>query len=525
MVSFLFKKLNSTTGGAAIIVAVFSFLSDLVALFRERLLASRFGAGDTLDIYYAAFRLPDFLFQTFILGALGAALVPIFLSLYAKDKEKGWQLAAGLLWLLAIIMIVASIILFFIAPWVIPWFVPGFTPEKQQQTILLTRIMLLGITFLTASNVFSATLHSLRRFVAASLAPILYNVGIIIGIIFLVPQFGITGLAWGVVMGAIIHALAHVPALIQAGMVWRPAKIWNPEIKKVFFLMIPRVFSLAVNQVSQTVITAISSTLVLGSVAVYNLASNLVSVPVGIIGVSMAIASFPLLSQSVVNEAKEEFASHFSWVIRRILYMIIPVTVIFIILRAQIVRLIYGAGKFTWGNTIDTFQVFAVLSLSLFAQAIIPVLVRAFFAHQDTKTPVVVNILTVALQSCLAWWWGESLGVLGVALAVSVGSVFSLLLFYVALRLKSGPLGEAGILQAIFRISLASILTAVVVQLVKTGVGSILEHLTPLGTKTVVGIMIQGGLAGGLGLLFYIVLTLALRFPEVAVITDRLKRT
>lgn len=523
MFSFVLKKLSKTTGGAAMTVAAFSFLSSLVAIFRERLLASRFGAGDTLDMYYAAFRLPDFFFQTFILGALSAAFIPVFLEVYNKDKQEGWRLAAAVLWILIVAMLGLSVVLFIVAPWVVPWFVPGFTPEKQLATIHLSRYMLVGIIFLTASNVFSATLQSLRRFAAASLAPILYNLGIIGGIVFLEPSMGPRGLALGVVIGAALHALSQLPSVIKAGLNWHPVLLWNKEIKEVFTLMVPRMFSLVVNQVNQTVIIAISSTLALGSVAVYNLANNLVTTPVNILAISMAVASFPVFAQSVIKGTANDFVQHFSWVVRRILYMMIPITIIFILLRAQIIRLIYGAGKFTWANTMDTFQVFAILSLSLFAQAIIPVLVRSFFAHRDTKTPVFINIASVILQGTLAWWWAGKWGIMGVALAISAGFVFSLLAFYLLLRIKVGSLDEKGIFKAIGRISLASLLMAVVVQLIKTGAAVTLTKYNPEAMQTFVGILIQGGLAGGVGLLFYIVLTLTMRFPEVAVITDRLK--
>ena len=203
----ILKKLTTTITGGAIVIAFFSVVSKLIGLFRDRLLASFFGAGDTLDIYYAAFKLPDLVFNTLILGALSAAFIPVFVQVWEKDKQKAWQITNSILNILVAVVGVISVVVIIYAHKIMPLVVPGFDADKLLITIHITRIMFVSVVFFTISNIFSGVLNSLRKFVAFSLAPILYNLGIIIGIIALYPLWGIDGLAWGVVLGSIFHMI------------------------------------------------------------------------------------------------------------------------------------------------------------------------------------------------------------------------------------------------------------------------------------------------------------------------------
>ena len=199
------KKLTTTITGGAIIIALFSLLSRILGLVRDRLLFSTFGAGDVLDTYYAAFRLPDLIFNTLVLGALSTAFIPVFLEYWHKDKEKAWRIANSVLNIMLVILVVLALLAFYFAPEMISWIAPGFDIEKRLITAELTRIMLIGIIFLGLSNIASSILNAFKRFTAFAIAPVMYNIGIILGIIILVPMFGIQGLAWGVVLGAFLH--------------------------------------------------------------------------------------------------------------------------------------------------------------------------------------------------------------------------------------------------------------------------------------------------------------------------------
>jgi putative peptidoglycan lipid II flippase len=510
--------LSNSVGGGAIIIAIFSILSRLIGLFRDRLLTANFGAGEILDAYYAAFRLPDLVFNTLVLGALSSAFIPIFLEVYSKNKEEAWSVANSVLNILFVIILIFVIVFFIFAPILVNLIVPGFNKETKNLTIQLTRIMLIGILFFTLSNVVSSILNSFRRFFAYSLAPVMYNLGIIFGILFFVPRVGPIGLAWGVVFGSFLHFLSQLPSLFHSGYHWQPNFDWlNPAVRKIGFLMLPRCFGLAISQFNLIVTTLIASTLISGTIAIYNLAFNLVSFPINIFGTSLAVAVFPVFSKSLVDGQKDLFIHHFSKTIRRILYLIIPTSVVLILLRAQIVRLILGVGKFDWQDTFLTAQALGYFSISLFAQSLIPVLARAFYAKKDTITPVKAAVvgLIVNIVGCLIL--GPKMGVAGLALALSFSSIINLLLLFIILKKQVGNLDEKRILRSTLKIVCLSFLMALAIQFVKYQIVSLVNM------QTFLGVLIQFLVASLIGGIFYFILSLIFEYEEVWIIKRYLK--
>jgi len=511
--------LQNSVAGGAVIIAVFSILSRVFGLLRDRLLSSNFGAGQTLDAYYAAFRLPDLIFNTLVLGALSSAFIPIFLSYWQRNKDEAWRIANSVLNVLLILISGLVIVLFIFAPFFVYLMVPGFNQPTRLLTINLTRIMLISVLFFTFSNLFGGILNSFRRFLAYSLAPVMYNLGIIFGILFLVPPFGLAGLAWGVVFGAFLHLLVQWIAAHRTGFRWQLALDYlHPGVKKIGLLMLPRCFGLAISQFNLIVTTLIASFLVVGAVAIYNLAFNLISFPINIFGTSLAIAVFPVFSQTLINGQIKEFIYHFSKTVRRILYLIIPISFIYILLRAQIVRLVLGAGLFSWRDTVLTAEAVGFFSLSLFAQALIPVLARAFYAQQDTKTPVKVALICLVINLVGGIILAQLMGIGGLALAFSLSSIINLALLISILNRRFGNLDLKKIINSLIKIIFFSILMAGIVQLVK-------YQIAPLvNMQTFVGVLIQFLCAVGIGGLVYLILSLIFRFEEVIIIKEQVLR-
>ena len=513
MLKRISAKLNSTIAGGAMIIAFFSVCSRFLGLLRDHLLAGRFETGNVLDAYYAAFRLPDLIFNTLVLGALSVAFIPVFLEHWAKDKEKAWQIANAFLNLLVIILTALSIIFFIFTPQLISTVVaPGFDLAKKELTVSLTRIMLLSILFFGASNVVGSVLNSFKKFFAYSLAPVMYNFGIIIGILFLVPRFGNMGLGMGVVFGAFMHLIVQIPSLLKTGYKWRFILNFSPEVKKIIFLMGPRVFALAVNQVNKLVITIIASTLAAGTIAIYSLADNLQSFPIGIFGVSLAISAFPYFSETACNGDFKKFSDHFSITFRRILFLIIPSSILILLLRAQIVRLVLVSGVFSWQDTILTLDALGFFALSLFAQALIPLLARAFYAFQDTKTPVITSIISIAINICLALILGGKMGVAGLALAFSIASITNFILLFSILKLKLHLVRGRKIMLSLFKITVASLIMAIFVQLTKNFVGSIVDM------RTFFGVLIQAGASIFIGVFSFLVIAFLLKCNEIKIL-------
>ncbi|MDP3995884.1 MAG: murein biosynthesis integral membrane protein MurJ [bacterium] len=539
MLSRLFNSQSKTVTFAAGLLAVSALVSRFLGLVRDRLLAGKFGAGEELDIYFAAFRIPDFVYGILIVGGVAAAFLPVFSEYFKKEEEQAWKFANNLLNCFFILLIIVCGILALLAPWLINFISPGFSPENKELTVALTRIMFLSPVFFGLSSVFSGVLHYFNRFFAYSLVPVIYNLGIIFGIIFLVPVFGIYGLAYGVILGAALHWLLQLPAARATGYKYMPIlNFRNSGLLKVFKLMVPRTIGAAAYQINLIVITAIASTLSAGSIAIFNFANNLQYFPVGLIGVSFSLAAFPALSRVWAAGEKEEFFKIFSSTFRQILFLIIPISILVFVLRAQIVRIVLGTGQFGWLETRMTAASLGILSLSVFAASFVLFLSKVFYSFHDTKTPLLASLLSMALNVSLCFLFVFLLGfpnsfqeftinalkleeigdvsLIGLPLALALSSVFQFFLLLVFLKKKTGISGSGEILKSFGKIMMAGILMALALYLSLYLVAGLLD------TGTTVGILLQTIIASLVGLLVYLFATLLLKSPEIKIILSSL---
>ena len=505
------------------IVAAASVASRLLGIFRDRILAGEFGAGDTLDIYYAAFRIPDLVYNLLVLGALSAGFIPIFTALCQRQpllkkifhrgeacQEESWYVANAVVNLLGALLIIVSAIFIFFAPELTRLITPGFSGEKQELTIALTRIMFLSPFFLALSSVFGGILQSFKRFFVYSLAPIMYNIGIIIGALYFVPIWGVYGLAYGVVLGAFFHFLIQIPATFALGYRYYPVFNWRDEhVRQIITMMVPRTLSLAINQINLVVVTVIASLLAAGSLAVFNLANNLQSFPVGIFGISFAVAAFPTLAGLANNQAA--LVKNFSKVLRQIIFFILPATVFILTLRVQIIRLILGSGQFDWEDTILTMDTLTLFSLSLFAQAALPLLTRMFYARKNSLTPFWAGLGSAAVNIILSWWLAQRLGIAGLALAFSLSTILNFALLWLILKVEIGELDEWNVLYSTLKISLASIGAGLAVQAMKLIIG----NSALVDMHRFWGVFAQAAIAGLFGLVIFILMCWVMRSEEL----------
>jgi putative peptidoglycan lipid II flippase len=510
-------KINSITL-AALLVASSSLVSRFLGIFRDRILAGEFGAGDTLDIYYAAFRVPDLIFNLIVLGALSAGFVPIFTSLlknptekiknvFKRDNQKAWNLVANVLNILVIFLIIFCGLGVIFAPWLMKLIAPGFSGEKLDLTVSLSRIMFLSPFLLGISSVLGGVLQSFKRFFVYSLSPIMYNIGIIIGALYLVPSMGIYGLAWGVVIGAFMHMLIQLPLVISLGYRFKlTLNFKDKELRKIGVMMIPRTMSLAISQVNLLVITVIASTLASGSLAIFNFANNLQSFPIGIFGISFAVAAFPTLSAVAFN--KKKLIENFSLTIRQILFFIVPSTVLLITLRAQIIRVVLGTGSFNWEDTILTMDTLGFFTISLFAQATLPLLVRMFYARHNSNTPFTIGLISAGVNVVLSIWLSGIFGIKGLALAFSGASIVNFILLWIVLRLEIGNMDEFKILISTFKFTFSAIACGITVQGMKLVVWPFINM------NTFMGVFIQGFIAGVFGIFVYMAFCYLLKSEE-----------
>jgi len=505
------RQINSITVAAAL-VALSSLASRLLGVVRDRILAGQFGAGQTLDIYYAAFRVPDLIFNLIVLGALSSGFIPIFTSLI-KDfscergqdcnpenrNHEAWQLANNVLNYLFLGLGLLSLAGIVFAPALTRLITPGFGPEEQAATATLTRVMFLSPLFLGISGILGGILQSFKRFVVYSLAPVFYNIGIIIGALFFIRWFGIYGLAWGVVLGAFMHMAVQLPAVRHLGFRYRfKIRRHDPDTLKIGKMMVPRTLSLAIFQINLLIVTALASGLTGGSLAIFNFANNLQSFPVGIFGISFAIAAFPSLAATAFD--KEKLTANFSSSIRQILFFIIPATVLIVALRAQIIRVVLGTGAFDWQDTILTMNTLGFFAFSLFAQATIPLLVRVFYARHNSATPLYIGLFTVVVNTILALYLAPKLGVAGLALAFSIDNILNFVLLWIWLSVKIGNLDIVNILTATAKFTVSAVAAGGAAQIIKVIIWPYIDMTKFSGVFIQ---LIAGGLAGILVYIFF----------------------
>ena len=491
----------NSVASAALIITLAGLMSRILGLLRDRLLATSFGAGDVMDAYYAAFRIPDLIYNLIILGALSAAFIPVFTSLITQKKEtEAWKLMDGIMNLAVVFIVVFSIIFGIGAPIFMKIITPGFDASKLSLSVSFMRVMLLSPLFLGISGIFGASLVSFKRFLVYSIAPVMYNLGIIFGIIVLVPIMGPIGLAWGVVLGAFSHMALQYPANRHLGFHFRWMGIapWrDANVRKVTMLMVPRVMGIAVNQVSLLITTVFASTLAAGSLAVFNFSQNLQSVALGLFGISFAIAAFPVLSAYWAKEEKEKFVKSFSDTFQQILFFVIPISVGMLVLRSEIVRVVLGAGKFDWNDTIRTYECLGFFVISLFAQSTIPLLARAFYAIHDTKTPFFIAILSEAINLSLIIFFIKKFEVVGLVMAFSLANIFQMLILMIFLHQRFGKLRDGEIILSTLKISGAAFLSGLVIQISKNLVGNAVDM------DTFFGVFLKLVISGTLGILVF----------------------
>lgn len=404
MLGRFFNFQTKTISGAAGVLAITALISRLLGLVRDRLLASTFGAGSDLDVYFAAFRIPDFVYNILIAGGVIVAFLPLFSEYFLKDKKEALDFANNVLNLFFVFLVLISLGISIFAPIFVKIITPGFSPQQISLTVLLTRILFLSPILLGLSSIFSGVLQYFNKFLAYSLAPVLYNLGIIVGIIFLAPASGILGVTLGVILGAFLHMAIQIPSAIGSGFCYKPTfNLKDPKIKKVFSLMIPRTLGVAAPQINLMVVTAIASGLPAGAISIFTFANNLQQFPLGLIGIPFAIAAFPALSQDWAAQKKDEFIEKFSLTFRKILYLIIPISFLIFILKNQIVEIILRTGRFGEDAAKMAAASLGLFALGIFATCLIPLIFRAFFALQDTKTPTIIAIIAVILNIFLSF--------------------------------------------------------------------------------------------------------------------------
>ena len=507
---------------ASLVLTAAALASRLLGWIRLLVIGSQFGAGRELDAYFAAFRIPDAIFQLVVAGALSAALIPVFSSYRARGQEaEAWRLASSVINLVMIALSLLSLLMAILAPLFVPIVAPGYDEETTELTIRLTRIMLISPVLIGMGALVTGILNSYQQFTVPSLAPLFYNLAIIVAAIFLAPVMGVEGLAVGVAVGSLAHLVIQLPNLVRVGHRYQPRiNFAQPGVRRVAWLMGPRMLGLASGQVNFFVSTILASGLAAGSVAAYNYAFQLSQLPVGVIGVSVAVALFPTLSQDAALGRISNIRRQVANAVRVLIFMAAPLTAIMVVMREPLTSVFYQYGLFSQEATDRTASTLLFFAVGLVGHIVVHVLTRAFYAMQDTRTPVTWAIIAVAINVPLMIWLVGPMGVEGLALALSVSSVLEVIGLLWALRGRIESVEEGAIARSLARSAAAGGAAALVMfgglALVDATVGAALAD--PLGR---VGVLFG---VGGAGLAAFLLVAAALGSVELEQLRGILRR-
>jgi len=459
--AILLRKQTNILSAAFVIMATV-FLSRILGLVRDRLLAGSFFGGREwqLDVYFAAFRLPDMVFQLLVIGAMSAAFIPVFSEYLEKDQKEADYIASAIINLILGFFLILGLVIFVFAPFFCGLIAPSFTPEKIDLMVSLTRIMLFAQIFFCVSNFMTGIIQSHQRFLVPAIAPVIYNLGIIFGIVFLTPSLGIFGPTLGVVIGALMHFLIQLPLAFKLGFTYRPFLLdyKHPGVKEIMHLMIPRTLALAVSQIQLTVDVFLATSLSAGSLTIFYFAQHLMNLPVGLFGATIGTAALPTLAQNSVRHENEEFKKTFLASFFQILFLTLPACAILLILRIPVVRLAFGAKNFPWQATLLAGKTLAFFSLAIIAQSLIQVLVRGFYALHNTRLPLIIGAISVILNVIFNVYLTFTLkmGIFGLALGTSIASVIQAILLFIYLDKEVGGFDKKSVFIPFLKMSWAT---------------------------------------------------------------------
>lgn len=494
---------------AATTVSLAFVASRALGFLREVVIGQQFGTSPEYDAYLSAFRIPDILFQLIAGGALASAFIPTFSAYMARDDKAGAQrLAADVINLILVALSLLALVMALAAPWLVSVIVaPGFSPAQQILTANLMRLMLISTVVFGVSGIVMGILNAQQQFLVPALAPIVYNLAIIGGALWLGPLFGVTGLAVGVVVGAFGHLLIQLPALARAGFRWRPSlDVRDAGVREVARLMGPRVVGLAITQLSFLVNTILASGLAAGSLAALNYAWLLMLLPQGIVAQALATAVFPTFSAQAARGEFAEMRATLSTALRSLLFLMLPAAVGLLIAREPLIELLLQRGKFTASSTSLTAFALQFYALGLLGHSILEIITRAFYALHDTRTPVVVGVAAVTLNITLSLLLIGPLSFGGLALANTIATTLEALALLWLLRGKMGGVDGRVLVPATLKLAAAAAIMGVCLYLFLT-----------LTRGQSIWIIAAGALLVGGGT--YLLSALALRAGELASVT------
>ncbi|MGI8703411.1 MAG: murein biosynthesis integral membrane protein MurJ [Candidatus Limnocylindrales bacterium] len=503
-----------TLAAAGLIVTAAFFVSRLLGWLRIVVISTIYGAGADLDSYFAAFRIPDAIFQLVAAGALSSALIPVLSGLVSSgDERSAWAVVSTVVNLMLIALLGLSVVMAIGAPVIIPIVTPGFDTVQTELTVRLSRIMLLSPILLAVGAVATSVLNTYGRFASAALAPLLYNGAIIVAAVLLSPVMGVEALAVGVVLGSLAHLAVQLPPVLRHRAFDYDFRLdlKDPLARQALLLMAPRAIGLSAAQITFVVNTTLASGLFTGAIVAYNVAFTILQIPIGIIGIPLGVVLLPTMSRAVASGAVREFGSLVVRSLRLLLYVMLFVTAVAMVLRRQVVSLLFDYGNFDAAAIDTTANTLLFFLIGLAAHSMIVVLARAFYAGKDTRTPVIAALVSVAVNVVVSVATVGLLGLSGLALGIAVGAWVETGILTVLLWQRNSGMALDSVGKGVAEFALGALLAAVAA----FGVVRATEAMVGLEPAKIT-LVAQSTVAFGAAAITYVLYSRLLRIPELA---------
>ena len=469
------RDLGASVARSALLVSSLFAVDKVLGLIRDALISRAFGASAELDAYYAAFEVPDALFNIVAGLAMATALIPV-LSAHAQrhDRESVSQLASAVINWALIVVAVASGLAAVFAPDIIRFVAPGFDGMRVALATRLMRLVLLQTVVSSISGITMSVLHAHQHFLLPAAAPLAYTLGRIIGAVWLAPQLGVVGLALGGLVGTIGHFLVQVPGLIHYGIKWRPV-LYHPESPAVLRLMVPRMLGHAVTYVNFVLPTYFGSRLAAGAIASYEYGWRLMQLPETIIGTALGLTVFPTLSQRANAGDREGVGDTAGWALRLVLTLAIPAAVAMVVLGRPLTALVLERGAFDPAATERVYRALQGFSLGLVTHSLLEVTSRLYYAQRDMWTPLAAAVVGLAANAGASLLLLRPLEHAGLAWANALGVGVQVIVLMLIAQRRLGQAGRWRMGSSIVRASATSFVMGAAV----VGLGRLMPDATP----------------------------------------------
>jgi putative peptidoglycan lipid II flippase len=508
---------------AAGIIMIAMLFSRILGYARDVVIYSKFDMNRATDAFNAAFAIPDFLSLLLMGGAFSAAFIPVFTNYIAAGKQdEGWEVASIIFNIVVVFLLVGIGLGLIFTPYLIPLVAIGFQeePETMALTIKMARIMFAQAFFISLAGIMVGILNSHKQFTAPAIAGVMYNAGIIVFGLLLVDKFGIVGFAIGVVIGAALNFAIQFPAVLSLGWKYTFSFNWrHPGVKKVALLMAPMLIGLAVAQINLIVNQNLASTLPEGLVSALRAAQRIMQLPIGIFAVAIAIAVFPTLTEQAARKERETFKHTMNLGIRTVVFITLPAAVGLMVLGVPIVRLLFQWGNFSQEAVLSTAYALFFYGFGIVAYAANQVLNRAFYALEDTSTPVKIAVTTIALNLGLNLILIRYLAHGGLALAYSIAGIYCMTALLFFLRRRMGSIGGGTLLKSFIKSGLAALVMGITVY----AAAIFLEQAIDISIKINQLIQVSAGI-GVAALIYFGLTSVILKMEETELMKNMLKR-